>query len=337
MSRKTIAAAVVLGLALTSTSPRAEEERVQAEPIRGDGTKVRVLDNPYGTLSWARFAIQKLALDQKYGLSLELVPYANTPIGVTIMQANGADLGLFGWNDIGRMRNAGLNVVGIAPMLKWADYVVVPPSSTIRTLADLKGKTVGTTARSSLNWIVMRAVAHKVYGFDLEKQATVQEGAVSLLRGLLEQEKLDATVMFNDFTPALVTTGKARVLSEIRGLVAELGLPDAPFLLVAASADYAAAHPTNLRAYLAAYRDAMENLKTDEMAWREHGAELKMTDNPVALAALREDMRAALVSTFSPTTEQDIRKTFDVLLETAGEAVLGMKQLPDGFMTLAYQ
>src|SRR5258708_35788272 len=335
MSRAWMAAALVFALAATAAMARADET-AQAVPIRGDGSKIRVLDNPYGTLAWPRFAIKKLALDKKYGLDMELVPYANTPIGATIMQANGADLGLFGWNDIGRMQNAGLNVVGVAPLLKWADYVVVSPASTARTLADLKGKTVGTTARSNLNWIVMRATAQKVYGFDLEKEANVQEGAVNLLRGLLEQDKLDATVMYNDFTPAMVAAGKARVLVEIKGLIAALGLPDTPFLLVTANADYAAAHPANVTPYLAAYREAMDNLKTDDSVWLEHGQELKMTD-PQALAALREEIRADLGSTFSPTTDADSRRNVQVLLETAGEAVLGLKQLPDGFMTLAYQ
>src|SRR5258708_13360462 len=115
MSRAWMAAALVFALAATAAMARADET-AQAVPIRGDGSKIRVLDNPYGTLAWPRFAIKKLALDKKYGLDMELVPYANTPIGATIMQANGADLGLFGWNDICRIRNPRPNPVDFTPL-----------------------------------------------------------------------------------------------------------------------------------------------------------------------------------------------------------------------------
>jgi hypothetical protein len=48
-------------------------------------------------------------------------------------------------------------------------------------------------------------------------------------------------------------------------------------------------------------------------------------------------MRHDLMSKFEPTTEAAVRNIFDVLLATAGPAVLGMSKLPDAFMTKEYQ
>ena len=52
---------------------------------------------------------------------------------------------------------------------------------------------------------------------------------------------------------------------------------------------------------------------------------------------LREEMRADLLSSFDAATEPTVRKTFELLLSTAGPEVLGFSKMPDGFMTMQYQ
>jgi hypothetical protein len=91
----------------------------------------------------------------------------------------------------------------------------------------------------------------------------------------------------------------------------------------------------NVRAFLAAYRDSMTILNSDDNVWLEPGKELKMTEE--AIASLRDETRADMWSEFKPTTEADIRKVFDVLRATAGPQLLGFSQLPDGFTTREYQ
>jgi NitT/TauT family transport system substrate-binding protein len=163
--------------------------------------------------------MQKYKLDQKYGFELQVIPVANVNAQVTAFQAGAAEFGGLGWNDVARMRAAGVNVVGVAPWLNWVDCVLVSKESSAKNLGDLKGKKVGTINRTTLNWIVMRAVTINNYKFDLEKDATVQEGAISLLRGLTEQGQLDATMMFNSLAPDMLASGKYRMLASIRDMV----------------------------------------------------------------------------------------------------------------------
>ena len=266
---------------------------------------------------------------------MQVISAATTQAQTTAIQARSADIGLFDWNDVSRMKNAGIKVVGIAPFLIWANTVIVPESSPLRTMGDLKGKKLGLYSRTNLDWIVMRTVARKDYNIELEKEALIQEGAPNLLRGLLEQNQLDATQMFNSLTPAIVATGKFRVLATVRQLIGQLGLPDTPFLMYTADMNYAAAHPANVRAFLAAYRDAIEILRTDDAVWVERGKELKLEGQ--ALTLFRDEAREDMMSSFTRNTEADIRKTFEVLLATAGPAIMGVTQLPDGFMTLEFQ
>jgi NitT/TauT family transport system substrate-binding protein len=321
-------AAIGLSLALAPAPAQAE--------IKGDGGKVRLLYSPSGTNSFPPFVIQKYGLDKKHGFELQGVPQATTQAGITAIQAGGAEFGTFGWNDIQRMKNAGIKVVGVGPFLRWgADFSLVPVNSPIQSFGDLKGKKYGVTARTTLNYIVERALAQRLYKIDLEKDATIVEGAPSLLWGLAEQGQLDATEMFNSLTPAMLTTGKFRVLAKVSDLVHQLGLPDTPFLLYTVESNYAAAHPNNVRAFLAAYRDAVDILRSNDAVWLERGKEMKMSDEAAAL--FRKEARTDVWTTFAPGTAADIRKTFEVLLEAAGPAVLGIGELAPDFMTLDYQ
>jgi NitT/TauT family transport system substrate-binding protein len=328
ITRAATFAVIGLMLAVVVQPSRAE--------IIGDGGKIRLLYSPSGTNSFPPFVIRKLGLDKKYGFELQTVPQATTQTGITAIQAGGAEFGTFGWNDIQRMKNAGIKVVGVAPFLRWgADFSLVPVNSSIQTFGDLKGKRFGVTSRTTLNYIVERALTQKISKFDLEKDANIVEGAPALLRGLAEQGQLDATEMFNSLTPAMITTGKFRVLAKVSDLVHQLGLPDTPFLLYTVEASYAAAHPGNVKAFLAAYRDAVEILRSDDAVWLERGKEMKMSEEAAAL--FRQEARTDVWTTFAPDTEANIRKTFDVLLDTAGPAILGINELSHGFMTLEYQ
>jgi NitT/TauT family transport system substrate-binding protein len=307
-----------------------------APAIKGDGGTIRLVDNPYSTQSYARIVMQKFQLDKKYGFNLQIIPGGNTAASISAIQSGGTDFALFNWLDLARMRSAGVNVTGIGPFLQnGADYFVVPANSPIKNLGDFKGRKIGIYSRTSINWVITVAAAQKLYNFDIQKEAFPQEGAANLLRALLEQGQLDASHIFNNLTPDLMVTGKFRTMVQIKELVDQLGLPSTPFLLWAVDTNYAAAHPGNVKAFLAAYRDAVEILRVDDSAWVEHAKELQMTDKAIVL--LREEMRADTWSRFAPENEADIRKTFDLLLAIAGPKVMGVSKLPDGFMTLEYQ
>ena len=99
--------------------------------------------------------------------------------------------------------------------------------------------------------------------------------------------------------------------------------------------EYAAAHPQNVRAFLAAYREAVEILKTTDDVWNEFGKSLEMT--PESILLLRDEMRADLWQTWRPTTEADIKKVAEFLLKEAGPQALGFTELKDGFMTRDFQ
>jgi NitT/TauT family transport system substrate-binding protein len=303
---------------------------------KGDGGVVRMTNNPAGTNAFAFYTIQKFKLDKKYGIKLQEVPVSGSPAAVIALRSGATDLIVSDLMSIAKLRNAGEKLIAIVPMFRWGDQVVVPANSTIKNLGDLRGKKVGTDNRTNATWSVVVAAALKLYNLNLEKDAEVQAGSVSLLRGLMEQGQLDATFMFNNITPAMTVTGKFRVLYQMRDLIAAIGLDgDVPFLFHAASQNYTSAHPANVKAYLAAYREAVQILNTNDDIWMEVGRRQKMDD--AAIPPLRDEMRRDLMARFEPTTEAAVRNIFDVLLATSGPEILGMNKLPDVLMTMEYQ
>ena len=324
------ACAIVLFLGVASTANAADPA------IMGDGGTVRLMVNLAGDTSFPPYVIQKLALDRKHGFTMQVIPSNTVQSTTTGFQSGAGDIGMYGWNDLARIKAGGVNIVGIGPFLGWANTLVVPAGSPIHNVGDLKGKKVGVFNRTGLDWTVARAVAKAKYRLDLDTDIVMQAGAVPLLRGLMEQGQMDATQMFNDFTAPMVVSGKFRLLASTKDLVNQLGLPDTPVIVYTADTGYAAAHPANVKAFLAAYRDAIDALETDDNIWIEPAAALGMTDS-ATLVALRKQTRPMLIKRFAPDAEASIRKMWDILVATAGAETLGMSKLADGFMTLDYQ
>jgi ABC-type nitrate/sulfonate/bicarbonate transport system substrate-binding protein len=282
------------------------------------------------------YTIKKFKLDEKYGFNYQIIPVGNYQAAVNAVLAGRADMMVVDLVVLASLRKAGAKVIAVVPMFRWGDAIIVPANSPIRNVCDLRGKRVGTDSVAAATWFIVEAAAKKLCNFDLQQVATVQAGGVVLLRGLIEEGKLDATYVSNNITPVMTVTGKFRVLYQMRDLISAIGLDgDVPLLFHAVSESYAAAHPANVRAYLAAYREAIHILDTNDDIWMEVGRQMKMSD--AAIPPLRDEMRRDLMSRFEPTSEAEVRNLFKVLVATAGSKALGISELPPVFMTTQYQ
>lgn len=327
VTRLAAAAAVALSFAVAPLSAHAEKV--------GDGGKIRMMASPYGTQSFIPFVIEKYKLDEKYGFDLERISFADSKASSAALQTGGAEMAILDWTGLSLMRNAGLDVIGIAPFLTYVSVIVVPADSPIQGIQDLKGKKFGIFSRTSSDWILVDAAARKKYGLDLAKEAELQEGAPTLLRGALEQGNIDATIMFSSISPDMIASGKFKGIFTIRDVTEELGLPLAPYLMIASTERYAKEKPQNVKAFVAAYQEVVEILKTDQSVWDEQGANMKLSGE--ALTVYRDQIRRDLLKSFTPETSDTLKKTFAILKETAGSEALGMQELPETILTLEFQ
>jgi NitT/TauT family transport system substrate-binding protein len=86
---------------------------------------------------------------------------------------------------------------------------------------------------------------------------------------------------------------------------------------------------------LAAYRDAVHILETNDDVWLEKGRELKQSEK--ASIEFRAAARSDLWKEYGPTTREDIKKVVAALLKAGGAEILGFSQAPDDFMTSELQ
>ncbi|MDR7093537.1 ABC transporter substrate-binding protein [Hydrogenophaga laconesensis] len=319
-----VAAATALGTGASLAQTRAT----------GDGGTVRIMISPAGTMGIAPAVIKKYELDKKHGFNLEVVSYSDQKSATAAIQSRSAEMVVFDWLATARLRASGTPVVGIAPFLTYVNSVIVPRDSKLNTLADLKGKRVGVAHKTGFDWVIMQAAAEKLNKMDLGRDVEVREGAVPLLRGLMEKGDLDATQMWNSLAPEMLASGKYRTMVTIRELTQQMGLPTVPFLMFSMREDYAKQNPGNARAFVAAYREAADILMKNEEVWLEHGARLKLS--PESLAFFKEQVRRDLLKSFTPDMSKGLTETLGAINAVAAD-VVGLGQMPAGLLTLEYQ
>lgn len=302
---------------------------------RGNGGTVRMMINPAGTMAIVPAVMKKFALDKKYGINVEVLAYSNPNSATVAMQGKNAEIVIIDWLATARMRAGGIPVVGIAPFMTAVNSVIIPANSSIRDLAGLRGKRLGAGNKTGFDTMIMLAAAKKIHGVNLEKEVTMQEGAVPLLRGLIENGELDATQMWNSIGPEMVASGKFKTLVTIRQLSDQLGLPTLPYLLFGIREDYARENPSNARAFVAAYQEVVDILQRDDEVWTEQFARLKLS--PKAAALFKHQVRSDLLKNFKPEMANGFDEGFKLIKEVAGVDVVGMQKMPAGLITLDYQ
>jgi ABC-type nitrate/sulfonate/bicarbonate transport system substrate-binding protein len=126
-----------------------------------------------------------------------------------------------------------------------------------------------------------------------------------------------------------------KVLYKMSDLVHQMGLPDTPYVQYAARAEFVKSNPANARAFMAAYRDAIQILATNDEVWLEKGRELKQSEK--AAIEFRAAARSDLWEKYGPTTKEDLKKVIAALLKAGGTEILGFSRAPDDFMTSEFQ
>ncbi len=328
-TKRLLRAAAVALLAVSTTYSGAD-----AAP-KGDGGTIRMMLNPAGTMSFPPFVIKKFKLDEKYGFKLETINYTNANTATAAMQSKSAEMIVYEWLATARIIDGGIPIVGVAPFMTYVNTVLEPADSTIKTLADLKGKKLGVHSKTSYDWMIMQAAAKQKYNIDLAKEVSIQEAAAPLLRGSIDQGQLDATQMWNSLAADMLASGKYKTLVTIRSITEDLGIPTAPYLFFGMRADYVKEHPDNVKAFVAAYQEVYEILKTNDEVWEERGQQMKLS--PEGIKNFRDQVRRDLVKTFTPEMNGALQKTFDIVLKVAGPEMIGFSKMPPNMLSLDYQ
>jgi NitT/TauT family transport system substrate-binding protein len=282
---------------------------------------IRLAVQKTGTFSWELAAIREHGLDKAANLSLEVTELASTEAGKIALRAGSADIMLSDWLWVSRERALGAKLT-FYPYSSALGAVMVPATSPIKSLADLKGRKLAVAGGPiDKSWLLLQA-RMKQDGIDLKSEATIVYGAPPLLAAKALDGEMDASLNFWNFCAQLEAKGFRR-LAGIEEILPKLGAKG-PVAAVGYvfDEDWAASHRDVVARFIAMTRKAKELLATSDAAW-EKIAPLTGTTDPALLQVYRNRYRDGIPRRSIDDEEADARVLYRVLAEIGGRDLAG--------------
>ncbi|OAF12967.1 ABC transporter substrate-binding protein [Bradyrhizobium centrolobii] len=289
-------------------------------PARAADT-IRLAVQKTGTFSWELATIRANGLDKEANLSLAVTELASTEAGKIAMRAGNADIMLSDWLWVSRERSLGAKLT-FYPYSSALGAVMVPASSPIKTLADLRGRKLAVAGGPiDKSWLLLQA-RMKQDGIDLKSDATIVYGAPPLLAAKALDGEMDASLNFWNFCAQLEAKGFRR-LAGIEDILPKLGAKG-PVSAVGYVFDetWAAGHRDAVARFIAMTRKAKQLLVTSDAAW-EKVAPLTGTTDAAMLKTYRDRYRDGIPRRSIDDEEADARVLYRVLAEVGGRDLVG--------------
>ncbi len=293
-----------------------------------------------GSPCWVMRVIREQGFDRRHGFHLDLTHSgdrgsATAQATEAALAAGEADLIDTDWITIARSRQTGAPLTPISPYGRIMGSMVTPAESGITQLSQLPGRRVGLIRANEKNWIVIRAAFRHRHGSDVHEQAIVKEAlSKTTLAAWLMAGEVDAAVLPWQFVPRLTTGGRFRKLCDVLDVIPELGGASVPTTFFVVPPAFAASRQELISAFRAAYRDAVDIMRSDETVWR--GAVAGPGDSPELLSALRLSWLRRICYEWGPDDGTHLEHLFERLKSIAGEKALGIDHMPQGLFGPAF-
>ena len=261
-------------------------------------------------------------IDRKYGIAAEYRAYPTLDGLFTAIRGKDVDVGFGGWTAIAQFRGKGFPVTMIFPVGRGTTVdVIVPKDSPIKSIADLKGKKVGSFAGAAgTATVLFRVIASKFHGFDPGKTGDLQFAGPGLLPSLLDKGEIDAAVMFDPLAAKLEGSGKYKSIGNLADAY-KAGTGD-DFLWIGYSTndDFMQREPEALTNFTRAWLEAIEYVKTHPELFEAYGKKYNL--DPAAIALLRERVLADYTTTWNDDRIATLRRFADLANSVMGSGYL---------------
>jgi NitT/TauT family transport system substrate-binding protein len=283
--------------------------------------ELRVAVQKTGTFAWELAVIRAHDLDKQAGLSVKVLELASPEAGKIALRAGNADIVVTDWLWVSRERALGAKLT-FYPYSSALGAVMVPASSPIRSLADLKGRKLAVAGGPiDKSWLLLLAWL-KQSGIDLKSEAEIAYGAPPLLAAKTLSGEMDATVNYWNFCASLEAKGFRRIAG-IEDLLPKLGAKGRTAILgYVFDEKWAAANQDRVARFIAMTRKAKEILAASDAEW-EKIAPLTGAADAATLHAYRDRYREGIPRRPVIDEEADARILYRVLAETGGSELVG--------------
>jgi len=282
---------------------------------------VRVAVQKTGTFAWELAVIRTHGLDKQANLSIGVVELATPEAGKIALRAGNADIIVSDWLWVSRERTLGAKLT-FYPYSSALGAVMVPASSPIQTLADLRGRKLAVAGGPiDKNWLLLQAWL-KQGGIDLKSDATIAYGAPPLLAAKTLSGEMDATVNYWNFCAMLEAKGFRRVAG-IEDLLPKLGAKGRSAMIgYVFDEGWANANQDKVARFIAMTRMAKEILSTSDAEW-EKIAPLTGAPDAATLRVYRDRYREGIPRRPIADEEADARILYRVLATIGGRELVG--------------
>jgi NitT/TauT family transport system substrate-binding protein len=286
---------------------------------------VRVGVLEFGTVNWELEVMRTQELAKKRGVDLVIVPVASGDASTVALQGGSVDVIVSDWLWVSRQRSDG-NLFAFVTYSNAVGALVVPAQSTIKSIADLKGKKIGVSGGPyDKIWTLLRAHAQRNLNLDLNKAASPSFGAPPLLNELTQRGQLDAVLNTWPFTARLQAKGM-QPLVQLSDVLAGLGIHQPiPLIGWVFKEDWANQNKTTLNQFLAASAEAKQLMKTSDAVWGPLKPRMRAEDEAI-FTQLRDTFRAGIPGCLDATALKNINQTHKILFEVGGEKLAGKSE-----------
>lgn len=302
---------------------------VQAEELKP--LKVGVLK--YGTVNWVLDTVKKHGLAKKHGVDLQVTGLSGKDSSHVAIQGGSVDMIVSDWLWVSRLRSEGGSYT-FSPYSIATGSLMVSPNVEAKSLADLKGKTLGIAGGPvDKTWLLMQAYATKTEQGNLKESVDTKFGAPPLLNELAKKGDLDAVINFWHFAAKLKAAG-FQPLVTTPTILKELGI-ERPLPLIGWVFDekFATENEATVKGFLAATREAQALLMKDDEVWQGLRKRMKAKgeEKEPVFIALRDAFREGVPTCFGQKEIAASEKAFALLAELGGKKLVGdATKLADG-------
>jgi NitT/TauT family transport system substrate-binding protein len=275
-----------------------------------------------GTFAWELGVIKARGLDKAARLDLQIVDLATTEAGKIALAGGSVDIILSDWLWVARERGLGRKLT-FAPYSSTLGAVMAKRDGPIRTIADLKGRTLGVAGGPlDKSWLMLQVFAARS-GFDVGREAHVVFGAPPLLAQKTAEGELDATLQFWNFCIDLEQHGFRRVV-EMADVEKGLGAAGSVAMVgYVFDEDFAARNAAALTKFFEITRQAKVALASDDSLWPDIMTRIGQKD-PEA-AALYKKRYAEGAPRPTALEEADAKILFRALAQAGDAESVGAK------------
>jgi len=291
---------------------------------------VRIGVLQFGSVAWQLDVIRRHGLAEAEGIAIAPVILAANQATLVALQAGSVDVIVSDLLWVARQRATGADW-SFHPYSTALGAVEVPADSAIRSLADLPGRRLGIAGTAlDKSWLILRLLAQKQIGRDLDDVVEKSFGAPPLLAEQLAAGRLDALLTYWQFAARLEARGARRLLGMGDAMKA-LGIAEpVPLVGYVLSAGWARDNAAACAAFFRACRRAEAMLLRSDEEWQAI-APLTGAADRAELERLRDAFRDGVPRGDEPAMRAAAAHLYDLLAGIGGEALVGPSPvLPPG-------